>query len=167
MAHETSFPCSMEVHNAVMEADHPEAFELYKLAVEMADRMSARRGSANAFFLTAETTLVTAQGVAFASLRDMPWPIVIALTLAGVGLSLAWWLQLRSYGELARAKFTVIMKLEEALPKSIYGDEWAVLEQDRGGSWRRRHSDLGAIERLVPLMFALLFCALAIGVLSA
>jgi hypothetical protein len=33
--------------------------ELYKLAVEMADRVSARRSTANAFFLTINTALLT------------------------------------------------------------------------------------------------------------
>lgn len=32
--------------------------ELYKLAVEMADRVSARRATANAFFLTVNTALL-------------------------------------------------------------------------------------------------------------
>ncbi|MGW1594955.1 RipA family octameric membrane protein [Streptomyces sp. NPDC002343] len=36
--------------------------DLYKLAVEMADRVSARRGTANAFFLSVQTALVTVLG---------------------------------------------------------------------------------------------------------
>lgn len=37
-------------------------FELYKLAVEMADRIAARRGVANSFFLTVSTGLAALLG---------------------------------------------------------------------------------------------------------
>ena len=36
--------------------------EVYKPAVEMADRVSARRGTTNSFFLSAQTALVTVAG---------------------------------------------------------------------------------------------------------
>ncbi len=38
--------------------DSGQYLELYKLAVEMADRVSARRATANAFFLTVNTALL-------------------------------------------------------------------------------------------------------------
>lgn len=54
-------------HAAQRGIGSPEAasalLEQYKLYVEMADRVSARRGSANTFFLTLNTTAVTAIGV--------------------------------------------------------------------------------------------------------
>jgi hypothetical protein len=146
-------------------AEHLERLELYRLAVEMADRMSARRGSANAFYLTAETTLVTVQGVAFASIGDAPWLVVVAMVLAGIGLSLAWWLQLRSYRLLSRAKFGVILDLEKDLVAAIYRDEWGRLTA-AGPGRSGRYTDLGVVERLVPGMFALLYLALAVGALA-
>ena len=36
----------------------PQVLDIYKLAVEMADRVSSRRATANAFFLTVNTGLV-------------------------------------------------------------------------------------------------------------
>ena len=145
-------------------AEHLERLTLYQLAVEMADRTSARRGSANAFFLTAETTLVTVQGVAFASIGDAPWLIVVAMALAGIGLSLVWWLQLRSYRLLNQAKFDVILDLEKDLATAIYREEWDRLTAvEPGGAGR--YTGLGAVERVVPGIFALLYLALAVGVL--
>ena len=41
--------------------------EQYKLYVEMADRVSARRGNTNTFFLTLNTTAVTAIGLLWSS----------------------------------------------------------------------------------------------------
>ena len=42
-------------------------FEIYKIAVEMADRISARRGLANTFFLTINTTVLGVLGIHEAS----------------------------------------------------------------------------------------------------
>jgi hypothetical protein len=49
--------------------------ELYKLAVEMADRVSARRATANAFFLTVNTALLAF--VSSGSL-NMLWLVALA-----------------------------------------------------------------------------------------
>lgn len=53
--------------------------DLYKLAVEMADRVSARRGTANAFFVTVNTALL-----AFLSLAELKaaWPVALRLELS-------------------------------------------------------------------------------------
>lgn len=141
--------------------------DLYKLAVEMADRVSARRGNANAFFLTAETTLVTVQGVAFAATKDPSWSVVVSLAAAGVALSCAWWLQLRSYRDLNRAKFAVILDLEKGLPVAIYSDEWTSLKKDHVKRWRDRYAELGSVERAVPFVFVAIYMFLAIGVLNS
>lgn len=45
--------------------DGGDVLEQYKLAVEMADRVSARRGNANLFYLSVQTTLLTAAGLAY------------------------------------------------------------------------------------------------------
>jgi hypothetical protein len=52
-----------EAQPALAAAESPDNyFELYKLAVEMADRISARRGIANSFFLTVNTGVVAILG---------------------------------------------------------------------------------------------------------
>lgn len=48
-------------------------FELYKLAVEIADRISARRGVANSFFLTVNTGIAT-----LLADRDFRWYVAAA-----------------------------------------------------------------------------------------
>ncbi|MGW1594954.1 RipA family octameric membrane protein [Streptomyces sp. NPDC002343] len=40
----------------------------------------------------------------------------LAVNLAGITLSAAWWMKLRSYRDLNTAKFKIISKLEERLP---------------------------------------------------
>ncbi|GGX33727.1 RipA family octameric membrane protein [Streptomyces lomondensis] len=146
--------------------DREEIFELYKLAVEMADRVSARRGTANAFFLSVQSALVTLVGFGIPKLSESPWWVSLAVTLAGVTLSATWWMQLRSYRDLNSAKFAVINKLEEYLPAQIFADEWEALKSDPIPSWRKRYAELGTSERIVPLVFALAHLILFVGTLS-
>ena len=65
--------------------------ELYKLAVEMADRISARRALANTFFLTVNTGLAALLGG-----QDLRWYVAAA----GIVFALAWWWLLQSYRKL-------------------------------------------------------------------
>jgi hypothetical protein len=141
-------------------ADLPENYlELYKLAVEMADRISARRGVANSFFLTVNTGIV-----AVLATRDVRW----YLAVAGIVFSVTWWALLRSYRELNSAKFEVILAMEERLPVRLYGDEWDRLRREpvrfgvRRGvllPWLRQYRELGRVERIVPWVFVVIYLA--------
>jgi hypothetical protein len=134
-------------------------FEIYKTAVEMADRVSARRGLANTFFLTINTTVLGVLGTHAAS-----W----YLAVAGIILCASWWALLKSYRDLNAAKFKVILAMEKNLPAQPYGDEWNHLRKEPVQSpspgaalraWAARYRELGVIERTVPWVFALLYLA--------
>lgn len=143
-----------------------ELMELYLLAVEMADRVSARRGTANTFFLSVQTALVTLIGFGIPKLSESPWWVPTAVALAGITLSGAWWLQLRSYRDLNGAKFQVINTLEEKLPAQIFTDEWDVLRNTAATGRRHRHyTELGTTERIVPMIFAAAHLILLTGTL--
>lgn len=121
--------------------------EIYKLAVEMADRVSARRATANSFFLTIQTALVALLGVK--EISDD------SIAGAGLLLAVAWWLLLRSYHNLNRAKFEVIADLEKKLPVQVFGPEWEKLKSARG--LRARYAELGHVEQVVPAVFAAVY----------
>jgi hypothetical protein len=137
--------------------------DLYKLAVEMADRVSARRSTANTFFLTAQTALVAVIGLATPSLLKASWWTALAVSLAGVTLSASWWLQLRSYRDLNGAKFSVINAIEKDLPVKVFSDEWAALNKRSGTLLSSRYMQLGTTERIIPGIFALLYVLLFLG----
>ncbi|MFE3721100.1 RipA family octameric membrane protein [Streptomyces cyaneofuscatus] len=143
-----------------------EIVDFYKLAVEMADRVSARRGTANAFFLSVQTTFVALIGFGSPKLAESPWWVPLAVTLAGITLSGTWWLQLRSYRDLNTAKFKGINKLEELLPVKIFAEEWEELKNDPIPGWRRRYAELGDSERIVPLVFIIIHLILFAGTLA-
>jgi hypothetical protein len=126
--------------------------EQYKLAVEMADRVSARRATANSFFVTVQSALVTA----FGFMKHERWPLAVA----GIAVAVSWWLSLRSYRMLNGAKFEVINKMEEHLPLAPYKDEWAILDR-KEGPLHKRYAALSFVEQTVPVAFM----ALNVGLL--
>jgi hypothetical protein len=132
--------------------DRAALLEQYKLYVEMTDRISARRGLANTFFLTFNTAVFTAVGVfwehrpaASALLLVVPWAMLVVQCTA-------WFWILRSYRQLNSAKFAVIGALEEELPSSPYWRaEWSALG---GGQDPSRYWPLTHVEQWIPALFA-------------
>lgn len=130
--------------------------EQYKLCVEMADRISARRAAANTFFMTFNTAVVGALGAFF---EHIPQTAAIAIYAAAIGFCVAWIVLLRSYRSLNTAKFKVIGLMEERLPSSpLYAAEWKALGE--GKDWRK-HIPLSPIETIVPIGFAACYAYLA------
>lgn len=146
-------------------AERAERLELYKVAVEMADRVSARRGTANAFFLTLNTALVGLAGLsgappmadALVTVRGIPVPL---LALTGLVLATAWFLLLRSYRDLNEAKFKVINEIEAGFSGHPFTDEWKSLKKDPVKRWRPRYAELGTVEQAVPFAFGVLYVVL-------
>lgn len=146
--------------------ESPTTLELYKLAVEMADRISARRATANSFFLTVQTAFVAVIGIATPSLASQSLWVSAVISMAGIALSVSWWLQLRSYRDLNKAKFAVINEMETRLPEKIFTNEWKSLKEDPVRQWRGRYAELGLVERVIPWIFAVLYGVLFFAKLS-
>lgn len=137
--------------------------DLYKLSVEMADRVSARRSAANAFFLTVQTTFVALLGIVSRSLDTAPWWKGAIVTTPGIVLCVFWWLQLRGYRLLNQAKFMVIQELEKDLPKRPFTDEWTALKENPSPSRCSRYFEIGTLERVIPWVFACVYFLLFVG----
>jgi hypothetical protein len=159
--------------------------ELYKTAVEMADRTSARRAGANSFFLTLNTALAAVVGIASSARKPPPQAKLpsfdgfglVVVSVAGIVLALVWWLLLRYYRRLNAAKFQVINAMEERLPVKPFSDEWGVLHpttRAEGGTssrltrwWRRevRHREATVVEQVIPFAFMGIYMALGLRAL--
>jgi hypothetical protein len=136
--------------------------DLYKLSVEMADRISARRGQANQFYLTLQSTLLGVP-VIFGFVGEAGLDPLRASLIALIGgvTSIVWWLQLRSYRDLNRAKFAVINTIEAThLPIQPFADEWSSLKADPVKKWQTRYAELGSVERVVPVVFFIVNCVI-------
>lgn len=124
----------------------------WKIYVEMADRISSRRGLTNTFFLTLNTAIFTAIGVAGKGTSGVSsWLLVFPLIVV-LGECAAWWWLVRSYRQLNSAKFKVVGALEERLPASPYWRaEWVALGE--GEDWRK-YLPVTHLEQWIPILFA-------------
>lgn len=132
-------------------------FEQYKLYVDMADRISARRMLANSFFVGVHTALITAFTVLLKEKVLLPTFTGLAPFLAVVLLCFIWWRVVYSYRQLNSAKFTVVHALEQMLPVAPYDAEWTALGRGRNA---RLYLPLTHVENWVPVCFGVLYVLL-------
>jgi hypothetical protein len=125
-----------------------DVLEIYKMLVEMADRVSQRRQSANSFYLTVNTAIIG--GAAYLSQSTFGHLGTWAVSAAGIAICVLWIRAVVSYKSLNAAKFEVITALEDRLPVTPYKDEWAILDVDGDG---KRHKPFHKTEVLVPMVF--------------
>jgi hypothetical protein len=131
--------------------------EQYKLYVEMADRVSARRVEASKFYLSLLSALLAV--ISLASIPARLTPIIFATAAAlGIILCLVWGINLESYRALNSLKFKVIHELEQQLPFQCYQREWEVLRLDP----KRTYVRLSRVEQFVPLVLMVPYIVLLI-----
>ncbi|BAY59889.1 hypothetical protein NIES2135_67660 (plasmid) [Leptolyngbya boryana NIES-2135] len=137
--------------------------EQYKLYVGMMDKISERRHQANAFFLSVNTTLVTAlAGFITLFYKDKTQNVSIAMAgVAGVIFCLTWWRLIRSYSQLNTGKFKIIHLLEEKMPARLFAAEWEALKRGDGS----KYTPFTHVETYIPLIFAGFYIALVLYVL--
>ncbi len=132
--------------------------EQYKLYVEMADRVSQRRATANTFFLTLQTGLfglaISLAGLSSGQMQNQIAALVASIF--GIGFAFVWLILIRSYRQINSSKYAVLNDIEEKLPASLYKDEWIKL--DRGEN-KRTYIPLTSAESGVPILFTLGYIA--------
>lgn len=125
--------------------------EIYKLHVEMADRVSQRRGIANNWMMTLHSFLFASAGFLFDKTSDFHLPLLVVLCFIGVGLSFVWKSLITSYKKLNTAKFQVINKIEEEyLPVQPFVDEYEFYTRDK-------RKDFSQVEILIPKLLIIIY----------
>lgn len=125
-----------------------ERLEIYKLLVEMADRVSQRRQAANSFYLSVNTLLVG--GSAYLGTLQPNARNIVVIAVAGIAICALWLRNIWSYKTLNDAKFAVIHEVEENLVAKPFHDEWAKLNPKGDG---KRHTPFHKVESVVPWIF--------------
>ena len=145
---------SEETPYALNEKYQDHLLDQYKLFVEMADRISSRRQTANSFFLSINTALIGLLG--YFGVNDSPqlgnsfnWIIAIA----GITLSYLWYEIIQSHRNLNTAKFNVIHKIEKFLPLSLYEAEWEAVGRGKNS---KLYLPFTRVEKGVPWVFVIL-----------
>ena len=133
-------------------------FDQYKLYVEMADRISARRMLANSFFVGVHTTLTIAFTVLIKENMLKPTLLIFAPFVALMLFCYVWERVVNSYRQLNSGKYKVVRVLEQMLPVAPYDAEWIMLGE---GKNKKLYRSLTSVEKWVPRCFGLLYILLA------
>lgn len=145
-------------------------YDLFKFLVELADRTSVRRSTANTFFVSLHSIIAGVVGY-LAATRNPSAKLdtfsLATLAVVGVILSLTWWGILRYFRRLSKAKWSVINEMECQLSTTPFLDEWALLHPGEGASsWLKKqsHREATLVEQIVPLTFAAVYVALVVRI---
>ena len=136
-----------------------ERLEIYKLLVEMSDRVSQRRQSANSFYLSVNTLLVGGSAY-LGTLQPRPLNVIV-ISVAGIAICAVWVINILSYKTLNQAKFKVINDLEQRLVEQPFHQEWGHLDPDLDGE---RHRPFHQVERVVPWVFMAVYLVQSLAV---
>ena len=135
--------------------------EQYKLYVQSAENVSARRVASSRYLLTLNVALVALYGVQSAGFEQSYWMLLVPIV--GIPVSLSWLAIIRSHANLNRVKFNVIHEFEEHLPAAMYEYEWHLAEKGKGKTYRA----VTTIERWIPMLFAALHVVLGSMIILA
>ena len=133
--------------------------EQYKLYVEMMDKVSERRGNANSLFITLHTAVLGIIGINGFNVEKY-WLLIVIL---GLILSYVWGYLLQSYKLLNKGKFEVIHEMEKELPMNMYAYEWEILDY---GKNRAKYWPISHLERIIPIVFAMVYIVFGICILT-
>ena len=133
--------------------------EQYKLYVQSAENVSARRVQSSRYLLTLNSALVALYGFQSVGFGQNYWALVVPVI--GIAVSLLWLLIIKSHANLNKVKFDVIHEIEEHLPAAIFKYEWRLAEYGKGKSYRA----VTNIEKWIPAVFATLHIVLGVFVL--
>ena len=128
---------------------------LHKLYAEMDSAASARRDSANKFYLTLAAgpiALIVFASRGYENILSDPRALLICGAVGFVA-ALIWSLNLRSYRKLSRAKQQVIQDIEAQLPHAGFTKERELLQADR-------FRGVAAIEAMLPTLMMIAYAAL-------
>ena len=140
---------------------HADLLEQYKIYVQSAENVSARRVVSNRFMLTISAALVALYGLQSANFGQGYWTLLIPVM--GIPVSALWYLIIKSHADLNHIKFKVICELEQHLPAAMYKHEWKLAEEGQGKTYRA----VTNIERCIPILFSILHIVLAVMIILA
>lgn len=136
--------------------------EQYKLYVQVADRVSARRSVAHVFFVTLNAFLLGAFAMTVSHQTQINGnKALLFLTLLGMlVITYAWWRLMQYFRRLTRGKQKVIEAIETRLPmRSFWQAEIHAMHTENP------YRPLKSMEVILPGIFALLYILIYIYVL--
>ena len=144
-----------ETYGASFGAD---LLEQYKMYVQSAENVSARRVASSRYLLTLNIALITLYGIQSEGFSQSYWTTLVPIL--GIPVSVLWYQIIKSHRDLNAVKFNIIHQLEEHLPVALYTYEWQLAGEGRGTSY----SAVTHIEQGIPIAFVVLHIILFLSV---
>ena len=148
---EVLFRCTKETYGDSFNAD---LLEQYKLYVQSAENVSARRVASSRYLLTLNVALVALYGFQSSNIDPGWWTMLVPIL--GFAVSVLWHRIIKSYSDLNTVKFKILHELEQRMPATLYAYEWRLAEEGKGKLYR----SVTDIERWIPLAFIALHLVL-------
>jgi hypothetical protein len=147
-----------------MTEEKEEIMEIYKLHVEMADRVSQRRGQTNKFYISLLSALLAIISFYITStvLVNYRNIFILIFGILGILLCILWALNINSYKQLNTGKFKVLNEIEGKLVYQFYKREWELLGE---GKDKVKYFELTKIEKFAPLLLSIPFLMLIFYIL--
>ena len=141
--------------------DGKSTLDLYKLMIESSESLIQRRQKTNAFFITSIGSLLAIAGlmVKTGALHSGTIWLLYGFSVVGLLLCNSWRNLIDNYGKLNKAKFNVILRIEQDLDAQIFAAEWVSLGK---GLRPSKYRSFTSTEKNVPLYFGLLILVLTI-----
>jgi hypothetical protein len=144
--------------NAAPDAsDQPESAQTAALSIEqykgkLGDLASlgSRQMSMTAYYVSIISALFGVLAFKEKSLYDVDLAVLAMLCFAGILVCVLWYFSLSYFRGIFRVKFQVLEEIEMTLPHRTFRREKELINTSRLGTWTW-------IERLLPLVFVLLF----------
>ena len=115
------------VANTDWEREMDTILKEYEIIADSAQNVTTWRQNANNFFLTINSFLLSAGAYLVGSALIGS----VGVAIIGITIAFLWRKTIIYYRALNEAKFDVILKIEEILPISIFGNEWAEFEKKK------------------------------------
>lgn len=143
------------------EAETKIILEQYKMYVDMADKVSTRRATANQFFITMLVAELAMASFLLNQVKSSNYEagILAIIGLFGVSLCAIWRRLLQSYRQLNEGKYKVIHQLEQKLPFKCFDVEWDILGR---GKKPEIYQSLSEVEGYIPGVLAIPFALLLV-----
>ena len=141
-----------------------ETMEIYKLHVELADRVSQRRLGTNRIYagLLVGVMLFLGALLKIGGNTSHDGMVFCVIGLVGALLAVSWDRVIRSYEQLNTGKFEALRELEEKLDYRFFEREWHFLGHSKDtdqGNEAGKYLRLSRIERSAPWLFFGLYVA--------
>ena len=128
---------------------HTHILGIYKIYVEMVDRLYARRLSSNKFFLSLNTAIIALWGYKDIYTTEKG-TFIITIAISGLVLSLTWFYYILSNRTLRGNAFRVVQGIENYLPIKPYYAEDKINKDSK-------YIGFTIIEMIIPWVFFCIF----------